>query len=125
MFKQWIKKSVDLSLLSADVAEFLKRKGFRSEKTEVVKGFLVYGKASSGGGVIVRILGEPDDFAVELESGVARSSIILGSSTVVFGGGGGLLRGLKSKEALEKLQSEFWIYMEDLVARLEGSGRSC
>jgi len=124
MFKQWVKKSVDLGSLSDAVVRFLERKGFMGKRTVVEKGFIVSGKGSLGAGVIVRILGEPDDFIVELESGSTRTSEMLGSSTVLFGGGGFLLRSLKSKEALEKLESEFWIYMEDVVARLQSSKRT-
>jgi len=123
MFKQWAGKSVDLRLLSDGVVEFLKRKGFRSKKTDVAKGFLVSGTGPFSGGVVVRISGEPDDFVVELESGATRDSVMLGSSTLVFGGGRFLLRGLKSKEALDKLENEFWISLEGLVIRLEGSAK--
>ena len=39
----------------------------------------------------------------------------------MFGGGYLVVRGLRAKEALEKLEREFWVYVEERVAQLAGS----
>jgi hypothetical protein len=43
--------------------------------------------------------------------------------TKSLGGGYFLLKGLKLQEELEKLEREFWIYVEDKVAQLAGSAQ--
>jgi len=84
---------------------------------------LIYGKKPLQEVVVVTVSGKPDDFEVELESAASRDSLMLGSSTTAFGGGGFFLRELKSKEDFEKLEREFWVFVEELVTRLENSAR--
>ena len=50
-----------------------------------------------------------------------RGSIRLGMLAQLFGGGYLVVRGLRAKEALEKLEREFWVYVEEKVAHLAGS----
>lgn len=70
----------------------------------------------------VKIIGDSNDFVVELLAGKRmRSSVRFGFLTTIFGGGNFLLQALKSQEALEKLEKEFWVYIEETITRLAGS----
>ncbi len=123
MQAQWVGKNVDLALLSQFVEDFFKSKGFKTAKDTSTEGYTVSGKPQRGGDilgrVIVRILGSSNDFSIEfLTSKHTRSAIRSGFMTTMFGGGILLLRGLKSQEALEKLENDFWIYIEEEMTHL-------
>jgi len=49
---------------------------------------------------------------------------MLGFLTGIIGGGSIFLKNVKTLETLEKLEKEFWIYVEDLVAQLVDSARA-
>jgi len=126
MQKQWIEKSVDLALLSRHIEDFFKVRGFKTKRDELAgeHKILVIPTRTQGirENVHVKILGNPNDFVIELTAGErARSAIWLGYTTTMIGGGSLLLRGLKSREALEKLEKEFWAHSENAVARLANS----
>lgn len=123
---QWVGKKVDLALLSRCVEDFFKGRGFRTKIDELVgeyKILVISPRAERvRGDVDVRISGDPNDFVIEFSAGEgARFSIKLGFLTTMIGGGSILLRGLKLREALEKLEREFWVYAEDSVAHLADS----
>jgi hypothetical protein len=72
--------------------------------------------------ISVRISGDPSDFTVDLKaSELTARPIRTGLLTKSLGGGYFLLKTLKLQEELEKLEKEFWIYVEDKVAELTGS----
>ena len=123
MQRRWIKKNVDLALLSERIENFFRDKGFKIAKDWSASKYTVSAKPQQGvrilGRVIVRILGDSNDFLIEFStSGHSRSAVKLGFLTTMFGGGSLILRGLKSQEALEKLEKDFWIYIEEAIARL-------
>jgi len=127
MEKQWIGKNVNLALFSKNIEDFLKAKGYKtvyreSEKEYRISATLQENIGSTG--VLVRIYGNPSDFVVELGlAGEARLSRVLGSVTALFGGGSLFLRGLRSEEALQKLEEGFWLFAEETVTRLVDSTR--
>lgn len=128
MRKQWVGKNVDLALLSGCFEKFLEGKGYKIKRDVLSCGYEILGAPKRfrdlGGGIVVRILGDSNDFVVELMASQRTSdSIMWGYITTIFGGGSFFLRGLKSKEALERLESEFWIYAEETVGNLVGSAR--
>lgn len=124
MKKQWREKNVDLTLLSKTIEDFLKAKGYRtrsllgeSKKKYRISATLLKNRDSTG--VVVRIYGEPNDFVMELDLPIeAQLSKTLGSVIALFGGGYLYLRGLKSEEAYQKLEEDFWLFAEEAVARL-------
>lgn len=128
MYKQWVGKNVDLALLSKRIVGFFEGIGFKCKEIHVKKEHGVTGKPFHlkimCERVVVDVFGHSNDFSVEFDTGSSRS-LLLGSGATLFGGGVFVLRGLELKEALEKLESEFWMFMEDAVARLVGSARNC
>jgi len=117
---------MNLSLLSERAEDFLKDRGFLTEKDESAEEHKILWVSPDArnmrNAMTVRIFGNPNDFSVEMiASERTRRSIRLGLLTQMFGGGYLVVRGLKAKEALEKLEKEFWAYMEEKVAELAGS----
>ena len=124
----WVGKNVDLALLSRRVEVFFRDKGFNTRINESAGEYQILVMSQHANGiredVDVKISGSPNNFMIDLFVGErARSSIRLGFLTTMFGGGSLVLRGLKSNEALKKLEEEFWMYIEDSVGYLTNSGR--
>jgi len=126
MQRQWVGKNVDLKLLSKCVEDFFKDKGFKTRKDESAGKYTILWTSqrvrNMRDAMTASVFGDPNDVVVEiLASERTRGSIKLGMLTTAFGGGYLALRGLKAKEVLEKLEREFWIYIEEKVAHLTGS----
>lgn len=126
MQRQWVGKNVDLQLLSECVEDFFKDKGFKTEKDESAGKYTILWAPqrvrNMRNAMIARVFGKSNDFVVEIiASERTRGSIRLGMLTSAFGGGYLALRGLKTKEVLERLEREFWSYVEEKVAHLAGS----
>jgi hypothetical protein len=129
MRKQWVAKNVDLKKLSNGIEDFLIRQGFKTRKDALTFGYSIQASPKNvtdvRGVVTVRLLGIPNNFEVELVSGErVRSSILFGFVTTMIGGGTFLLRGLKSWEALEKLEENFWVFIEGLIMQLTNSAQT-
>lgn len=128
MQKQWIGKNVNLKLLSECVESFFKNKGFKTKKDASDGKYTILWTSqrvrSMRGAMMASVFGNSNDFIVEIvASERTRGSIRLGLLTSAFGGGYLALKGLKAKEALEKLEKEFWIHIEEKVANLTGSAK--
>ena len=124
MFTQWVGKNVDLTLLEKYIEDFFRSKGLEIVRKEDVEGgrkIFVMPRRSSNirGDINVTIKGQPSNFVIEFVAGEkARSLTKLGSLLALLGGGVFVLEGLKVQEALEKLEGEFWICVEDVISRL-------
>jgi len=127
MQRQWIGKNVKLPLLSEYIEEFLRARDFETSKKELKNEYRISGtlqNSHGSTGVTVRIYGNPNDFVLELvPMEVARLSKMFGSITTLLGGGTLFLRGLRSEEVFGKLEGEFWLFVEETVARLVGSAK--
>ncbi|MDH5437594.1 MAG: hypothetical protein OEX76_01690 [Candidatus Bathyarchaeota archaeon] len=126
MQRQWTGKNVDLALLSERVEDFFRNRGFLTEKNESAGEYTILWAPPRVGirrdAMKAGVFGKPNDFVVEIiASERTRGSIRLGMLTKLFGGGYLVVRGLRAKEALEKLEREFWAYVEEKVAQLAGS----
>lgn len=123
MRRRWIATNVDLETLSKHIEEFLIGQGFETRKDMLVNGYSVRASpknvADVRDNITVRLLGVPSDFEVELLSGGrTRSPILFGYITTILGGGNLVLRGLKSQEALRKLEKAFWMNLEETITHL-------
>lgn len=129
MRRKWVGKNVDLALLKRYVEDFFRNRGFKTkvdESTGECKILVMQQQARNRlEEVYIRILGTSKDFAIELSADDRmRSAVWLGYMTSMIGGGRLLLRGLKSREAMERSEKEFWAYVEDIVGRLASSGNT-
>lgn len=121
--KKWVKKNVNLNLLSENVESFFKGKRFETKKGTLPEGYRIsivpQHVRDMKDGVNITILGDSNDFTIELSIGeLSHSSTMLGLSTILFGGGIFVLRGLKLQETLERLETEFWVYVEETIANM-------
>lgn len=126
MHKQWVGRNVDLALLSRCTEDFFQDKGFKTRIDESAGEYriLVISQRAPNmrEDIDLRILGNSNDFTIEFFAGKrARNAILLGQMTTLFGGGSILLRGLRLREALERLERKFWVHVEDCIERLANS----
>lgn len=119
---RWVGKTVDLQELSKRVEEFYKSKGFET-KLEYSDGFYKVNSVLRIENKLrissARIHGSPNDFVVEFLSGKGeRFSNMLVHWAAMFGGGVFMLDGLRSQEFYERLERDFWIFVEKAVGQL-------
>jgi hypothetical protein len=68
--------------------------------------------------VQVSVTGVPDDFTVDFASEKeSRLSLLAGPLATMFGGGVFVLDRLKRREFYEKLEADFWFFVETIVER--------
>ena len=118
---RWTNKNVDLDNLSKHVEEFYKGKGFEALVERSKDAFKVVGVMRIGDKLrssYVSINGNPHDFTVEFSgSQTGRFSQFLTPLITMFGGGVLILDRLRSQEFYEKLETEFWLFIEHEVDR--------
>ncbi len=128
MQRRWTGKSVNLDLLSERIEDFFKNRSLATRRTESAEERVILSQSKRGirGGepISVRISGDSDDFKIELKaSELTDRSVRLGMLTKPIGGGYFLMKSLKLRDRLEKLEREFWTYVEEKVAQLAGSAQ--
>jgi len=118
---RWTNKNVDLDNLSKHVEEFYKGKGFEALVERSKDAFKVVAVMRIGDKLrssYVSINGNPNDFTVEFSgSQTGRFSQFLTPLITMFGGGVLILDRLRSQEFYEKLETEFWLFIEHEVDR--------
>ena len=125
--RRWTRQNVDLNSLSVFVEDFFKSRQFVTQKSESAGEYKIllqskYSIVKLEEPMNVRIAGDPNDFVIDLRaSELTARSVRTGMLTKSLGGGYYLLRSLKLREELEKLEKEFWISAEDKVAQLSRS----
>ena len=127
MQRRWTRLNVDLNSLSVFVEDFFKSRHFVTQKSESAGEYKIllqskYSIVKLEEPVSVRIAGDPNNFVIDFRaSELTDRSVRTGMLTKSLGGGYYLLRSLKLREELEKLEKEFWISAEDKVAQLSRS----
>lgn len=116
----WEKMNADLKRLSMLIEDFFKRKGFAVETLKLDGVCRIVAKPRKVheifGNIIVTIEGYADDFCVRLlHSNSPRIFIFLGNLFSFLGFGFLASRGYKWEENLEKLQSEFRVFVAEKV----------
>lgn len=129
MRNHWIGKNVNLKMLSSHVEVFFKDRGFLTKTEELLEGYRILAEPSNPGvpykSIDVEIIGKLNDLVIEFRVGKrSRLSTPIRSLVTLFGGGGFILQELKSQEALEKLEKEFWTFVGELVAGLGKTSKS-
>jgi len=130
MQKRWTGKNVDLDLLSEHVEEFFKDRGLITKKTvSQGKRTVLWVPQNTrwpvNKAMKANIVGDSNDFTIELAANEQTlRSIKLGLLMKPLGGGYIALRGLRIRETLEKIEREFWVYVEDEVAHFAGSAKN-
>ena len=109
--------------MSELVENFFAKKGFRTRREMVAKEYRIVSKPTHVHEIIgvttVLISGDPKDFTIKFFSGSRSDAYIkFGRLTSLVGGGTLFLRGLKSQENEERLERNFWIYIEGMMNSL-------
>lgn len=127
MQNHWTERNVNLSLLVSSIEDFFRGKGFNTGKEGSLDENRIHVKPSLRKDTAIEptmviVKGNPNNFMVEFtKTKDDQSSIKSSLATTMFGGGFFLLNRLKSQEILEKLEKEFWGYVENAVIRLTNS----
>jgi len=122
-------RNVDLSLLSRWVERFFRKKEFRVTKETEEETFRIVARPTYVHEIVdtitVSVSGNSNDFVVKLYIGT-RSEVLMkiGQLASLFGLGVLFLRGVKSDEAGETLQREFWVFVEEKIDFLTNSANS-
>jgi len=122
-------RNVDLSLLSRWIERFFKKKEFRVSKETEEETFRIVARPTYVHEIVdtitVSVSGNSNDFVVKLYIGT-RSEVLMkiGQLASLFGLGVLFLRGVKSDEAGETLQREFWVFVEEKIDFLTNSANS-
>jgi hypothetical protein len=110
---------VDFEELNRRVSKFLKDKGFEivvenAGNNYKIMGFLRVGDKKRG--VWINISGAPNDVLVDfLGNKEGKLSLLAGPLVTMFGGGVFVLDRLKRQEFYEKLEAEFWLFLEEII----------
>jgi len=122
----FVGRNVDLSLLGEWLDRFFKNREFKVAVNKGARGYTVTAAPTYVheivGNIHVSVSGEPNDFVVKFIAGT-RSGLYkkFGLLTSLFGGGVLLMRGMKSEEAEEKVERDFWVYVEEKIDLLANS----
>lgn len=124
MWDRWVGKQVNLNALAELLKKFFEGKPFRVSVENASTGYKIaaYPKLSAGLLDVIEVFvrGKPDDFVIEFVPGSnTRKSIRSGFLTYLFGGGLLWREGLKSQEELDKLEREFWNFVDMKLPSLE------
>lgn len=129
MEDRWINKGVDLSVLINHLIQFFEKRKFVTSLESSEEEYHIIVAPTQHHDILetihIYIGGRPDDFKVRFDAGsLSRALVRRGILTTFLGGGILTLKGLKSQEALEKLEREFWNYLDRVIWSLANSASS-
>jgi len=123
---QWKNRNIQLPMLVDVICRFFTERSFAVSSNDSGGKYLVVATPKRfhqiAENIRVSVTGRPDDFTVDFNAGShSRHLVMFGTLTSFLGGGSFSLKGLKSREALEKLEPEFWTCLTEKVSQLEDS----
>jgi hypothetical protein len=124
----WINKNVDLESLAEHVESFFRTKSFATKRKENDKQYDIFitGCHKDGSHVKMnaKIFRDKDKLFVELSAGEQGILSKLDGLTNLFAGGYVVLQKIKSEETLDKLESEFYNYINQVILDITGEAGS-
>jgi len=125
MEKQWRNLNVSLRQLAKIIEDRYSGRNLKVKETLLADGYsirVILAELRAPGVMRIDIRGTPDDFRIETSATEREDDVIkLGLLTSIFGGGSVILRNLKCREELEKLEREFWGTIEETIKSLTSS----
>jgi len=122
MEKRWQDHGVNLQLLAQMVKNHFVQRNLKIEETVLEDGYsvsVIIPQLRASGVMRVIIRGRPEDFMVETRATEEQDKAIkVGLMTSIFGGGSLVLRNIKVREQMEKMEREFWGTIEEMVRSL-------
>ena len=111
----WESVNVDLNRLAGYVEKFFRDRGLKVKKVYFERGIQMR-VAVDEQNFSVEILGNNQRFEVIIDQeDKLRHYKLLGPALSLFFGGGFMLKSLKAQEFFEKLETEFWDYLNKVV----------
>lgn len=126
MRDRWVGKNVNLEVLVELLKQFFEEKRFKVVIEKQSTNYRIFAfpttKHSICDPLEIVVRGEPNDFMVEFGVAAAHTKTItiLGGLTYLLGGGYFLRKGLKSQEEINKLERDFWNFIDMKLPSLEG-----
>ena len=125
MEKRWQNHGVNLKQLTQTVKNHYLQKNLKVNETVLEDGYSMGIIVTEiRGSSIMRIIirGTPDDFTIETKATEEEDRAVrVGLMTTIFGGGSLVLRNIKVREQMEKMEREFWSMIEEIVRSLTNS----
>ncbi|MCS7125052.1 MAG: hypothetical protein NZ932_06555 [Candidatus Bathyarchaeota archaeon] len=120
----WQGKNINLEELAEILKQFFEKRNFKVmlEKSSDYRIIAVPKQGSDlCDNIEVSIRGKPSDFEIIFGAATnfAKNLIRLGGLTMFLGGGIFLRKGLASQEELNKLENDFWNFVDTTIASLE------
>jgi hypothetical protein len=126
MKQRWENRNVNLASLIGCIKHFFEEKQLMVVEKKLKNGSCieVFSLSKSlPGRLWVEILGTPNDFTIEISAGGQIPSIVcLFPFLERLGLGFLVLQKIKSEELLNKLEPEFWVFVNTIIERLSQSG---
>jgi hypothetical protein len=126
---RWVEKNVDLNLLADGIEKFFERSGLKDVSKSYSDGYVISGIFTVGDlcrRITVEVFGSPKDFSIFLQysdESTTAKNILFDSLITLFGGAAFISRRLKLRDFLERFEKDFWIFTDELVAKLSFSGK--
>jgi hypothetical protein len=120
---RWVDKNIPLSTVVKVICRFFEKKNFNVSVSETESKFTIIATPKSyeeiSEEIKIFVEGKTNDFTVEFFSGTrAKNMFFWGSLTSFLGGGFIGLKGVKSKEVVEKLERSFWKFLTCEISNL-------
>lgn len=112
--------NTDLSKLNEAIQDFFRKKGFEVTADKVNDGYRIIASPRQFHRIIenilITIIGNPNDFAVKMTATTkSRSLILLGNLVSLLGFGFLTVKGHQSEENLERLETEFRVFLAEKI----------
>jgi len=124
----WVNKNVSLKSLAEYVEFFFKKKGFTTNRKENGEQYTItmIGQHEDGSHVKMnaKVFRDKDKLFIELSAGEQGIISKLDSLTTLIMGGYITLQKIKSEETLDKMESEFYDYINQVILDLENAAGS-
>lgn len=120
MRQRWVGKDLSIEWLLELVEGFFQSRGFKTFLKESSGEHMFSALPPKGSdireAINLEISISPDSFEIcFMRGGKTDSSIKLGMLTTLLGGGGILLRGLRSRESVDRLENDFWRFLNEKI----------
>lgn len=120
MKDRFVGRNIDLQLLVEQLILFFGKRKFTVVERKVEDGWEIIASPPPRDKIVDRITvsvtGDGEDFTVKFISGShSRTYKWAGHLTLLFGGGLLFSKGFESELALERLEREFWVYVDDTI----------
>lgn len=123
METRWIGKNVDLDLVVKEIRKFFEDRSFQVFSKESAEEILVFARKgdNSNLSLIVKVKGIPNNFSVEFKENKLDFPAYFFSLLSLIGAGALVSKWMKKAETYQKIECEFWNFMDQKVSELAGS----